>query len=477
MKRNVLAALLALGLLCAPAAQAAELAAADDQVAVVTRTTREERLSRPVESEAPDESAQPAESEAPAGEAPAPAVKLTLRADHGKFMDGYSDGYFHPDSYLTRAQAAVMLYRCLPEDVSATPAAPFADVAADAWYATEVNTLGALGVIAPDGSGNFRPDDYISRGELAMMLSPVVDAQPGENPFADVNVWQAAYQAILITHAAGIFQGRDDGLFHPGAPLTRAEAAASFGRLLGRDPDPAAIVDLLPLRFPDVTPSFWAYADIQEASISHDADTSGDGAETWTAWTEERTVLPDNFYRIGGRLYQVSGGKFLHDVTAGVFTFDAAGRYTTGSDYLDAAVNDLVEEYHDSSLTREQNLRVLYNYVRDNFSYLKRPIYGTAVGWEPEAAEAFLQSGKGNCYCFSALFTFLARELGYPAQPVPGYLGRSRQDHCWLVIPEGGVNYMYDPQLEWRYLHDRGQSGYDLFKMDPDHTPFSYYPM
>lgn len=80
----------------------------------------------------------------------------------------------------------------------------------------------------------------------------------------------------------------------------------------------------------------------------------------------------------------------------------------------------------------------------------------------------FFRLGKGNCYSFSAAFCLLARQLGLPAYTVVGGLGRTNSPHGWVEIPLDGTNYMFDPQLDWRYLHDYGRKGYDFFKMDPD---------
>ena len=46
--------------------------------------------------------------------------------------------------------------------------------------------------------------------------------------------------------------------------------------------------------------------------------------------------------------------------------------------------------------------------------------------------------------------------------------------HGWVEIVLDGSVYMFDTQLEWRYLHDWGKSGYDFFKMSPDRTPVQY---
>ena len=57
---------------------------------------------------------------------------------------------------------------------------------------------------------------------------------------------------------------------------------------------------------------------------------------------------------------------------------------------------------------------------------------------------------------------------------VVGGLGASNSPHGWVEINLDGTTYMFDTQLEWRYLHDYGQGGYDLFMMLPSRTPFVY---
>ena len=248
-----------------------------------------------------------------------------------------------------------------------------------------------------------------------------------------------------------------------------------FNNLLHREPDTSAIASNPNVRlFPDVPTDYWAYGEIMEATISH-AYSSSAGRETWTQVTAERTALSDGYYRINGRLYRVQNGMFLRNTTVDGFTYDAQGRYTTGSAALDTKLNNIVESRTNSSMTRDQKLRALYNYVRDNFTYLKRPLVSKGqTGWEASYAEEFLNLGRGNCYSFSATFCLLARELGLPAYTVVGGLGASNSPHGWVEINLDGTTYMFDPQLEWRYLHDYGRTGYNLFKMLPSKARFTY---
>ena len=58
--------------------------------------------------------------------------------------------------------------------------------------------------------------------------------------------------------------------------------------------------------------------------------------------------------------------------------------------------------------------------------------------WAQEAAEVFLQQGKGNCYCFAAAFMYCARRLGYQAYVVAGHESKPDNDHAWTMIEENG---------------------------------------
>ena len=399
---------------------------------------------------------------------------ITLNTwDHSKYMDGSSDGLFHPGQYMTRAEVAQVLYGLLAEEPEARVS--FTDVSDDMWYAEAVESLGAMGILDCEAGSAFRPNAAISRGEFALMLSHFISGTGDLESFADVPAGSRYYEAAGAAAAAGLFSGYADGTFRPDDALTRAQAAVVFNNLLHREADASAIAGNPNVRlFPDVPTTYWAYGEIMEATISHAYDDST-GRETWTQVTAERSALSDGYYRINGRLYRVQNGMFLRNTTVDGFTYDAQGRYTTGSASLDTKLNNIVETYTNSSMTRDQKLRALYNYVRDNFSYLKRDLVSKGeTGWEPAYAEEFLNLRRGNCYSFSATYCLLARELGLPAYTVVGGLGASNSPHGWVEINLDGTTYMFDPQLEWRYLHDYGRTGYNLFKMLPSQARFTY---
>ena len=87
--------------------------------------------------------------------------------DHG-LMTGVSAYEFAPEQTTTRAMIVSILARL--ENVTSAEDAGFADVSADAWYATAVNWAASAGVVSGTGDGNFSPNAAITREQLAAML-------------------------------------------------------------------------------------------------------------------------------------------------------------------------------------------------------------------------------------------------------------------------------------------------------------------
>lgn len=420
---------------------------------------------------------------APGQAVPTSAVRLIPQnaVEHTKYMEG-SGGWFNPEQSVTRAELAQMLARV----VAGTPvSSPFLnDVPAGIWYAPAVQKAAGLGLLT-SSEGAFRPDAPATRAECAYALSLVIpyDVTVTQG-FPDVAPDHWAWYAISRTAAYGLFHGDAEGLFHPDDPLKRCEAVAVFNRLLGRSPDLQTLAWRADLRtFPDVPPSHWAYAEIMEATVTHQY-AAAEGGETWLSLPAVEPVvpetpgaeaagLPNGPQRIDGHLYWVVDGTFARSCSMDGLQFDENGWYTTGDAELDGMLNELVDRLTNESMTRDQKLRALYNYIRDNFTYLKRPLISKGqTGWHAQYAKYFLTNGKGNCYNFSATYCLLCQELGLPAYTVVGSVLNS--PHGWVEIVLDGEVYMFDTQLEWRYLHQYKKTGYDLFKMSPRKTPFKY---
>lgn len=191
---------------------------------------------------------------------------------------------------------------------------------------------------------------------------------------------------------------------------------------------------------------------------------------------------PAGLYDDGQALYDVQqDGSLLADGTDGYLTFGADGRYTGGSEELDAGIAQLLADSNPDLIEdRETRLSLVFDYIRDNFRYLSMPHYDAGTDdWAQEAAEVFLRQGKGNCYCFAAAFMYCARRLGYQAYVVAGHESTPDNDHAWTMIEENGETRLYDVQLEYAYLYQFGKGEIDAYAMTDSggsvYNGFQYY--
>jgi hypothetical protein len=74
-----------------------------------------------------------------------------------------------------------------------------------------------------------------------------------------------------------MIKGYDDGTFQPENPLTRAEAVTIMNKVLSRGP----LNGLAQSPWKDVTNTYWAIRDIEEASVDHAFEKTADGVEQW----------------------------------------------------------------------------------------------------------------------------------------------------------------------------------------------------
>lgn len=104
----------------------------------------------------------------------------------------------------------------------ATSFAAFTDVPSTKSYAEAVNILNNLGIINGYEDGTFKPDNTITRAEVATIITNTFGLSPinGATVFSDVPAdhWAAGY--INAAYSAGIIAGMGDGTFAPGADVT-----------------------------------------------------------------------------------------------------------------------------------------------------------------------------------------------------------------------------------------------------------------
>ena len=174
--------------------------------------------------------------------------------------------------------------------ITAPTKTTFPDVPVNAWYAGYVSYLARYGIAVGYTDGLFHGDEPITRAEFTAMAVRFFDTYGDGDPaimeeyggFWDVSPghWAAGY----IEDAAryGWVVGYGDGTFQADDEITRAEVVTIVNRLLGREADQDYIADHPRglVVFPDVSKDYWAYYDILEAANHHEADVSAD-PEVW----------------------------------------------------------------------------------------------------------------------------------------------------------------------------------------------------
>lgn len=157
-----------------------------------------------------------------------------------------SEGKFSPDGTLTRGQMAVILSRLL--NLPAAPSAGFTDVAPDAWYADGINRCAAAGILQ-GSEGKAMPEDPITREQAMVMLCRALGIAAEDvgvlAAFSDVSLASDyARPYVAALVKAGVVKGDANGLLNPLSKITRAEIVTMIDRLVGHyAKDAGAFVD------------------------------------------------------------------------------------------------------------------------------------------------------------------------------------------------------------------------------------------
>ncbi|MEA4932624.1 MAG: S-layer homology domain-containing protein, partial [Lawsonibacter sp.] len=160
---------------------------------------------------------------------------------YGKgLMSGMGNDSFAPDTTLTRAMLAQMLFKL--GGAQAGGNSSFTDVDSNAWYAAAVNWAAANGIVSGVGDGSFAPEASITREQLAVMLWKYAGAPSANhdllNGFTDVGeASDYAVQALAWAVENGIIAGQGNGTLAPGGQATRAQVAQMFMSYLEKRAD------------------------------------------------------------------------------------------------------------------------------------------------------------------------------------------------------------------------------------------------
>ena len=219
--------------------------------------------------------------------------------DHYSYIIGYKDGYLRPYGTITRGEVATIFFRLLTDEARDkywSQTNDYSDCNSDLWCNNAISTLSNMGIIDGYTDGTFRPYGKITRAQFAKIAVGFFETTKKEYQgyYSDVpeNAWFTDY--VEAASRVGLIQGFEDGTFRPNTNITRAQACVIVNRALNRKPDED---HLLPekqmVTWPDNNPGDWYYADMQEATNSHDYTWLSKGSEKkymedWTKKLEQR---------------------------------------------------------------------------------------------------------------------------------------------------------------------------------------------
>lgn len=195
-------------------------------------------------------------------------LKEAYKVGRPAFMVGYQDGTFGPNKSMIRAEVAVALAKTLDNGKLDPNFSSFKDVDESKWYAGGIGQMEKKGIISGYEDGNFRPNKAITRGEFAAIVANYMklESTSGAESFRDVKKSAWNYEIIKKVSSAGLMNGSGDGRFRPDDKISRQEVATVINKMTGRTPNEKIISQYGNNPFKDVKKSSWAYYQIIEVT-------------------------------------------------------------------------------------------------------------------------------------------------------------------------------------------------------------------
>lgn len=146
----------------------------------------------------------------------------------------YTSILLKPENNITRAQFTKILVNAM-NLTSGDIQKQFSDVNSLDWYYNYVQIASSRGVITGKEDGTFKPNDKISRAQMAVMIyrafNETVDFSTSGKIFKDITQKSYAYEAIVKTAGVGVVNGYGED-FKPNNFAKRSHAVLMIDRAL-----------------------------------------------------------------------------------------------------------------------------------------------------------------------------------------------------------------------------------------------------
>lgn len=345
------------------------------------------------------------------------------------FVSGRSNGLFAPDDPISLAETLVIADQIhsiyYGNEIDRTPEGP--------WYTPYVKYAESSGIIT---EGTY--SDYAARATRAQFAAILAKALPEEalEELADIAVIpdvpkSAAYAApIYKLYNAGILSGSDEyGTFRPASSIKRCEVA------------------VIALNLADESRRKAPELKVEEVTLYSDYGSSIKVAKAEAAeyqalgWSTAPVSMPAN----------ASAETILNAATLSPMK--------TNDVELDALIDSIFAQILTPGMTAYQKVKACYDYLIDNAeydysgnSYSFRMNYTSLEDCMTVAGAKYILNGKlGVCDEYSQAFMVMTRRIGLQsytcACQAPNQSG-GVSGHMVAFISVGGVNYIFDPQIE-----------------------------
>lgn len=149
-----------------------------------------------------------------------------------EIISGYSNGSFMPKKNVTRGEAAIMIGRMLGVD-GTKRTTKFKDVTKNYGASGYIAAAADKGIINGHPDGTFRPNELITRGDMAIILDRAFGLEFGSGQiYKDVGLKMKAETSISHITSEHIATGYADETFRPLEKVTREQFSAFLARSL-----------------------------------------------------------------------------------------------------------------------------------------------------------------------------------------------------------------------------------------------------
>ncbi|MBP2026195.1 S-layer homology domain-containing protein [Peptoniphilus stercorisuis] len=181
-------------------------------------------------------------------------------------LKGYSDGTFKPDNNITIAEIISIFAQIENKNIeNKNFNSKYKDVNSRKWYSNSIYKLEELGYLDEAFKGeNLNPNKYISRAEFSSIAANFIESSNENSNFKDVDENHISKKSIDKLYSKNYIKGYLDGTFKPDNNISRAEVATILNRML--EINSKENIENLENKYSDLDKNHWAYYEILSIS-------------------------------------------------------------------------------------------------------------------------------------------------------------------------------------------------------------------